>query len=146
MEGVIWRKVRQVVESEGTEANSSSLDRRCSMSPQHSPPPASMSMSMECTNTLPRSWRGRPFTGDGDASGQRSPETEAVAKGPKSVQLDMGHDLLPAAFHDHVSLLVASPRKCPPVSGPAALRQAAVSQLRRAFSRNLSSQQVGSRE
>jgi hypothetical protein len=47
------RNVRYSVESDGTSPNRPGWARKCSMSAQHSPPPASISIA--CTNTLPRS-------------------------------------------------------------------------------------------
>ena len=77
VDGVISWKVRNTVVSEGTEVNRSSWRRRCSMSAQLSPPPASI--RHDCTRTLPRSCNGvrSPFHGMRDDSASPSPNRSA---------------------------------------------------------------------
>ena len=91
--GVISWKVRNTVESDGADPNRSSWARRCSMSAQLSPPPASI--SIDWTSTLPRSCSGIRSPRGGIASRERISEPQPVGKGPKSVQSDMAHDPVP---------------------------------------------------
>ena len=78
VEGVISWKVRNTVVSEGTEPNRSSWSRRCSMSAQLSPPPASI--SAVCTSTLPRSCSGDALTAQRDRGRERITESQPVGK------------------------------------------------------------------
>ena len=88
--GVISWKVRNTVESEGTEPKRSSWSRRCSMSAQLSPPPASMSDAVHehlapvvqrkaltaLVGCEPRAHRRVP-------SGRQKPQERAVRRGPR---------------------------------------------------------------
>ena len=73
---ISWKVLNTVV-SEGTEPKSSPWRRRCSMSAQLSPPPASISAIW--TRTLPRSWTGSrsPLAGIFDESNEPSPNRSA---------------------------------------------------------------------
>ncbi len=80
--GVISWKVRKTVESDGTEPNRSSWSRRCSMSAQLSPPPASI--SAVCTRTLPRSCSGKRSPRGGIRAESESPSPNRSAKAPRA--------------------------------------------------------------
>jgi hypothetical protein len=62
-----------------------------------------------------------PLPGDGDPRRQRITQTQPVGKRAKSVQADMGDDLLAAPFHHHrnravsVHLASALPTRVPDV-------------------------------
>ena len=77
---VSWWKVRNTVVSEGTQPNRSSPRRRCSMSAQLSPPPASIKATW--TKTLPRSCKGSRSPLHGMAAESASPSPIRSANAP----------------------------------------------------------------
>ena len=77
-----WWKVRNTVESDGTDPNRSDWRRRCSMSAQLSPPPASI--RAVCTRTLPRSWTGSRSPVSGIRAESESPRPNRSAKQPRA--------------------------------------------------------------
>ena len=97
--GSIWRNVRYSVESDATDPNKRAWARRCSMSAHASPPPASINIAW--VNTLPRSCNGKRSPAIGMRADSESPSPSRSAKRAKSVQPDMGHDLVAAGFHHH---------------------------------------------
>ena len=80
--GLIERKVRYSVESDGTEPNNPGWERRRSMSAQASPPPVSMSMAW--TSTLPRSWSGSRSPLTGMRADSESPSRRRSANAPRA--------------------------------------------------------------
>ena len=101
--GVISWKVRNTVESDGAEPKRSAWARRCSMSAQLSPPPASI--SSDWTSTLPRSCSGSAHP-KRDREKRAHLRAPTVGKGPKSVESDVAHHLVTAGCHNQATRAV----------------------------------------
>ena len=130
----IWWKVRNTVESEGTDPNRAGWSRRCSMSAQLSPPPASIRARLD--EDLPPVVERKPLTGRRDAGRERITEPQTVGKTPKGVQSDVGHDARPAGFHLHARhALVPFTLEVPSCCWDLVASRTTVSLVRRAFPR-----------
>ena len=117
--------------------------RRCSISAQLSPPPASMRAAW--TRTLPRSCKRRwPLR---DAPDERaSPRPNRSAKDPKCVQADVRHDTGPAGFHLHADGAGTVHFGSALLEGDTAASTQSVSLTKRAFSRLSRAQVMRPRE
>src|SRR6266508_6190551 len=95
----MWRNVRYSVESDGTDPNSSPwapqvLDVGARL-------PAAGQHQHRLGQDLAPVMQREPLPGDRDPRRQRIAQPQPVGKGAKSMQPDMGDDLLAAPFHHH---------------------------------------------
>ncbi len=115
------RKVRYSVESDGTEPNSSAWARRCSMSAQHSPPPASINMAW--VNTLPRSWSGSRSPVRGMRAESEWPSPNRSAKVPRACSPTWATTCSPPPSTTTATVLLAFTSEVPSCLGFCVSRQ-----------------------